>query len=121
MLTGCGGGGSTPAPQSRQESITVALSPTSGVALDANQSNSFTATVSNDGSNRGVSWTLSCPAAGSACGALAVSQTMSGGMNKYSAPASLSAAETVTITATSISDSTKSKSVSVIVNPALAL
>jgi hypothetical protein len=89
--------------------------------MDVNQTNSFTATVSNDAGNRGVNWTLTCAAGGSACGALAQSATPSGTANDYIAATSLSAAETVTITATSVSDSTKSASTSVTVNPALSL
>jgi Putative Ig domain/Galactose oxidase, central domain len=116
LLSGCGGSTSTPPPV-----ISVALSPNSAQALDVNQSDSFTATVNNDSSNQGVSWTVTCPAGAGACGAMAHAKTASGAANQYVAPASVSTTVTVTVIATSVSDATKSASVHLTVNPALAL
>jgi len=115
LLSGCGST-STPPPL-----ISVALSPNSAQALDFNQRDSFTATVNNDSSNQGISWTVTCPAGVGACGATAHAKTASGAANQYVAPASVSTAVTVTVIATSVSDATKSASVHVTVNPALAL
>ena len=115
LLSGCGGSTSTPPPV-----IFVALSPNTAQPLDVNQSDSFTATVTNDSSNQGVSWTVTCPAGMAACGAVANTKTASGAANQYVAPANVSMAVTVTVVATSVSDATKSASVHVTVNPALA-
>src|ERR1700724_677415 len=116
LLAGCGSGNSTPPP-----AITIDLSPNSAQALDVNQSVSISANVSNDSSNQGINWTVTCPAGVNACGAMAQTKTASGAPNKFAAPANVSAAETATVTATSVSDSTQSKSVRVTVNPALSL
>ncbi len=118
LLVACGCGGSYRPPP---PIISVALTPNSAPALDASQSDSFTATVSNDSSNQGVNWTVTCPAGISACGAMAQAKSTSGAANQYVAPANASAAETVTVTAASVSDATKSAFVKVTVNPALAL
>ena len=115
LLVACSGS-STPPPV-----IGVALTPSSAQALDANQTDSLMATVTNDTNNKGVSWTVTCPAGGNACGAMAQASSASGAANHYVAPANVSAAQTVTVTATSVSDGTKSASVQVTVNPALAL
>jgi len=114
--SGCGSSYTPPPPL-----IIVALTPNAAQALDANQSDPLTATVSNDSSNQGVNWTVTCPAGVSVCGAMAQAKSASGVANQYVAPTNLSAPVTLTITATSASDSTKSVSVQVTVNPALAL
>jgi hypothetical protein len=116
LLAGCGSG-SPPPPLV----ISVALTPNSAPPLDANQSDSFTATVNNDSSNQGVKWTVTCPAGVSACGTMAQAKSASGAANQYVAPANVGAPVTVTATATSVTDPTKSASVQVTVNPALAL
>ena len=77
--------------------ISVAVSPTS-VTLNANQTQQFTALVTNS-SNSAVNWTLSPAGAGS------IDQA-----GVYTAPASIPAQQTVTVTATSVTDPTKSAS-----------
>lgn len=119
LLEVCGCGGSS-APPPPPPVISVALSPSSAQALDANQSSSLTATVKNDSSNQGVNWTVACPAGVSACGTVAQAKSASGVANQYIAPANVSAAEAVTVTATSVSDASKSAFTQVTVNPALA-
>src|ERR1035437_5144200 len=79
--------------------VSVALIPGSATLAPA-QSQMFTATVANS-SNAAVTWSLS-----SAMGSISA-----GGL--YTAPASITAAQTVTVTATSVADSTKSASASV--------
>ncbi len=79
-IAGCGGGSSTPPPP-----ITIALTPNSGQVLDASQSASFSATVSNDSGNQGVSWTVKCSAGLSACGAMAQAKSTSGQANQFAA------------------------------------
>ncbi|HEY1256832.1 MAG TPA: putative Ig domain-containing protein, partial [Terracidiphilus sp.] len=62
----------------------------------------LTATVANDSSNAGVTWTA--PAIGSLSSLTVLAPT-------YTAPAATASAQTVTLTATSVADSTKSSSV----------
>jgi hypothetical protein len=80
--------------------ITVSISPTvfqigQGTAETAN----LIATVSNDSTNAGVDWSVSCGSA-SACGRFASSWTASGAVVTYIAPQSIPSGNTVTITAT---------------------
>jgi hypothetical protein len=116
FLNACGGSSTPPPP-----SLSVSLSPNAAQALDVNQSIPITASVSNDSSNQGVSWTITCPAGVNICGALAQSKTASGTQNKFTAPANASTAEIVTLTATSVSDPTKFATIQVAVNHALSL
>jgi hypothetical protein len=118
LLVDCGGGSSSLPPPA---AITVQVSANSTSGLDANQSESLTATVSDDTNNQGVNWTVTCPAGVNACGAMAQSKTLSGVANQYAAPANVSSAETVSVTATSVSDPSKSRSIQVTVNPPLSV
>jgi len=74
LLGGCGGGNASAPPPA----ITVDLSPNSAQALDVNQSESFTARVSNDSSNQDVAWTVTCPAGVNSCGAMTHIKSASG-------------------------------------------
>src|SRR6266702_5870794 len=102
LLVSCGGGNSASPPP-----LTISLTPSSAQALDASQSDSLIATVRNDSSNQGVTWTVTCPAGISACGAMAQAKSASGAANQYVAPANVIAAETVTVIAAPVGDSTK--------------
>jgi large repetitive protein len=82
------------------------------------QSDSLTATVSNDQQHKGVSWAVTCPNGVSACGAMANASSASGVADTYNAPGTVDATESFTVTATSVADSTKSASVQIDVNPA---
>lgn len=94
---------------STSPSIAVTLSPSSLQAIDQRQSVTITATVTNDSSAKGVSWSLVGPGALSSPTGLAIS---------YIAPTTaITSAEQATVTATSIADSTKRASVAVAVNP----
>jgi hypothetical protein len=106
---GCGN--STPI----KKSISVNLSPSAQMNIDQGQIYGFTASVSNDSSSQGVSWSMSGTACtGTACGTF-TSKTTSGAT--YNAPAMVASSLTVTITATSVADSTKTMSSKVVVNP----
>jgi hypothetical protein len=110
VLCGCGGGGSS------KPALSVSISPSTQVAIDQGQTLNFTASVANDSSGAGVTWSMS----GTGCTG-AVCGTFSGGTTSaatYNAPASVSAKMTVTIVATSVKDTTKSMSSTVVVNPA---
>jgi hypothetical protein len=111
-LVGCGSS-STPPPTG----ITI-QGPTNGT-IDPGDSASFTATVTNDAHNAGVTWTLTgTGCTGAACGALSNSTTT--GVT-YTAPATVTTAFTVTITVTSVADSgvTTTIMLSVPANPSI--
>jgi FG-GAP-like repeat/Putative Ig domain/FG-GAP repeat len=101
LAAGCG---SSPPPP-----ISVSLSPSSTKTIDQGQTVSVSATVANDRSSDGVSWTLNGP--GSLSGSTPSSVT-------YTAPsANITTAQQATITATSVADKTKTASLQVTVNP----
>ena len=98
-----GGCSNPPAP------ITVSLSPSSPQTIDQGLSVAITATVTNDISAKGVTWSLNGPGSLSASTGLLVS---------YKSPTtSLASAAQAMVTATSLADSTKSASLQITVNP----
>lgn len=110
---GCGGGSSAP------PAIAVAVSPSSTQTVDQGQSKAFTATVSNDSTNAGVTWSVAgTGCTGNACGTLGSASTT--GVT-YTAPSPVSANLSVTLTATSVTDATKSATVGITVVPAPAV
>ena len=113
---GCGGGGSSGPPPPPPTPITVTVSPTTPIVL-AGQMQQFTATLTNDSSMKGVTWSLSGPAcSGAACGTLSGINTTS---TTYMAPASVPSNLAVALTATSVADTTKSSQATITV-PATA-
>jgi hypothetical protein len=89
--------------------ISVSLSPSSSQAIDQGQTVVITASVTNDPSSKGVSWSLTGQ------GSLSNSATAS---VTYTSPATtLTSAQQATVTATSAADPTKSASLQVTVNP----
>jgi len=83
--------------------VTISLSSTSA-NLQLGAQAPFSATVTNDGANAGVNWTVSCPQA--ACGSVSLAQTGSGAATTYTAPSAPPAGNlAVTLTATSATDS----------------
>jgi hypothetical protein len=90
--------------------ITVAVAPlTQNVDLAAN--GTFTATVTNDSQNKGVTWTVTgagCSGTGNPCGTVAPTTSNSGIAVTYTAPSAIPSPATVTLTATSVTDATKS-------------
>lgn len=102
-LTGCGGSSSPPPPP-----ISVSLSKTAAT-VQAGATANFTANVSNDSTNSGVKWSVSCPTA--PCGTVSPSSTPSGVTTTYAAPATAPTNDVkVTLVATSVADSTKTAS-----------
>ena len=88
--------------------ISVSVSPTTTSVLSGYGTQNFTATVTNDFLNRGVTWLLSgAGCSGSSCGTLSRVTTSS---VTYTAPLNVSAPANVTLTATSIGDTSKSAS-----------
>lgn len=93
--------------------ITVSISPSSPQAIDQGQTVVIAATLTNDTSSKGVSWTLTGP------GSLSSS---TGPSVTYTSPTpSLTSAQQATVTATSVADSTKSAALQITVNPYLQI
>jgi len=107
---GCGGGSAAAPPPT----IAVAVSPSAGTVL-AGDTTQLTATVSNDSSNRGVSWKVSCSAA--SCGSVSPTSTASGSATTYTAPPPPVSDLQVTVTATSVANSQAAALATVTVNP----
>lgn len=98
--------------------ISVNLSPSSAQSVQQGQTISISASVANDTSNKGVTWSLSgAGCSGAACGSL-TNQTAAS--VTYSAPTSIPADLTVTLMATSAANLSKSASVAITV-PATAV
>jgi hypothetical protein len=87
--------------------ISLVVAPSmASVATGATQM--FAATLQNDSSNKGVSWTLSgTSCTGSACGTVSPATSASGVGVTYTAPGAIPTG-TITLTATSVADGTKS-------------
>ena len=89
--------------------ISVSLSPSSQQAVDQGQTAALTATVTNDASMKGVSWTLTGP------GSLS---NLAGPSVTYTPPTTnFTGSQQVTVKATSLADPTKSASVQITVSP----
>jgi hypothetical protein len=91
-LAACGGGSTAnvqnpPAPPASQVSITFNPAPAASIAI--NTTAPLTAVVSNDPSNAGVDWSLTCPSTGN-CGSLSALHTSSGQATSYTPPATFS-------------------------------
>jgi hypothetical protein len=71
------------------------------------------ATVTNDATNAGVNWTVTCPNAPPGCGTLTPTNTASAATTAYQSPTAVPTGGSVTITATAAADSTKSVSANV--------
>ena len=97
---------------SGSKTITITLSPASGVSLNPGATQTVTATLTNDTNNQGVTWTLSGP------GQLSSNTTTS---VVYTAPSSISTSTTATITATSIANSTITATESITLNAVLTI
>src|SRR5439155_1367436 len=91
--------------------VTVSVAPTTA-SVNVNKTQPFTATVTNDVSNKGVSWSLMQNGSNCSptCGTLSSASTSSGAPVTYTAPASMPAPAGVTIVATALTDTTKSAS-----------
>ena len=95
-----GGGGNGPNPPA----ISVSLSPAPPTSITAGATASLTAVVSNDSSNGGVTWSVTCGS--SSCGTFTPATTASGTATTYTAPANVPTGGTVNIVASSVTDGT---------------
>src|SRR2546426_719116 len=116
LLAACGGGGN---PVIAGPAISVSVAPSGVSLIPAGSTNAFTATVSNDSGNKGVTWSVSC--ASGQCGTISPTATPSGTSTTYTAPATAPASDlSVTVRATSAADTSKSDSATVTV-PAITV
>jgi hypothetical protein len=103
FIPGCSGRGA----------VTVTLTPSSTATINQGQTQSISATVANDTSNQGVTWSL-----GTSVGTLTnVTKTSV----TYVAPSVVPTTTTATVTATSVANSTATASLSITVNAVLAI
>lgn len=108
-VVACGGGlsiSSWPPP-----ATAVSVSPTTATVPTGSTAR-LTGIVSNDASNGGVVWSVSCSAA--QCGTISPARTQSGMPTIYTAPATMPANVNVTVTATTVADKSKSATASLI-------
>ena len=103
IVAGCGGGGSTSIPV---QPISVTVSPRAASVAATTQQQQFSATVSHDPNNKGVTWDVDSVSGGNA----ATGTISTAGL--YSPPA---APGNHTVAATSVSDNTKTASASIAV------
>jgi hypothetical protein len=109
MLAGCGGGTSDvqnppPPPPSK---LVVAFQPAPATSIPISTTTDFTAIVSDDPSNTGVDWSVTCQNTGN-CGSLSSLHTNSGQPTTYTPPQTLSGnSQTVDVVAFATSDHTK--------------
>jgi hypothetical protein len=99
--------------------ITISVSPTNP-GVQVSQSQNFTATVQNDSSSKGVTWSLSgAGCSGAACGVLSNASALS---VTYIAPSTAPSPANFTLTATSVADVSKSASTTITINvPAISV
>jgi hypothetical protein len=91
-------------------SVTLSSAPTS---LQTSATATLTAMVSNDSSNAGVSWTVTCGSVG-ACGSFNPTTSTGGtATTTYTAPGAVPTGNTVTVTATSVASKTASASATI--------
>jgi len=105
-VAGCNGGSSS--ASTNPPAVTIALSMPSGAKVSQGQSVTITATVSNDDSNKGVTWSMT--GAGTLSGHTPTTVT-------FTAPASVSSATSGTITATSVAQPTVTARMTIPINP----
>jgi len=115
LLSGCGSSSAnqaTPPPQA----IVVTVLPSNNVSIQVGQSQQFTATVQNDPSNRGVTWSIGtsgCTAV--LCGAIDAT-------GKFTTSAAFhSSFNNLSIVATSVADPTKTAAVGVLIKSLIAV
>jgi hypothetical protein len=110
-LAACsGGGGGSSSPPPPPPAVTVAVSPSTATARNGSIIR-LAAIVSNDASNSGVSWSVSCSVA--QCGSISPTTTPSGVATSYT-PAAIAANVNITVTATSIADKSEFSSATLI-------
>lgn len=93
--------------------ISVSINPT-GASVQADNTQSFTPTITNDSGSNTVNWVLTGPGCSStACGSISLATTASGAATVYTAPTNIPSPPSVTLTATDVTDPTKSAAVTI--------
>src|SRR5437016_4846978 len=102
--------------------IAVSVSPTTA-NVDVTKTQQFTATVTNDPSNKGVNWTLtqSGTPCSPGCGTISPVNTASGAATTYTAPSAVPSPAEVTATEIWAPDKTKSAAATMTVTPPIAV
>jgi len=111
----------------RSFSSTITVVPAIGVSVAPSTPNvtvgltqTFTATVTNDLQNKGVTWALSgTGCSGVTCGTLSTNSSASGVAITYMAPAAVPSPATVTLTAKSVTDTSRTGTATITVVPAV--
>ena len=116
-LVACGG--SSPTPPAPPAVISVSLSSGLPTSLGVSTGQQITATVTNDSTNAGVDWTVTCGS--NDCGSFSATHTASGTATTYTSPATVPTGGTVTVTATSTKNSTKTASATFTIAAAAAI
>src|SRR5262249_46301031 len=106
-LAGCGGG----SPTEVLPPVSVSVTPTSA-SVQISGTQRFVATITNDSSNGGVSWSVNGQVGGSSTAGVISADGV------YTAPSTMPAPATVTVSATSKVESTASASASVTITGA---
>ena len=115
VMSACGGGGGGGGGNYTPPALVVVISPSTQTSIDAGQTVKFTATVQNDSSGRGVTWSVSAAGVTGAAGGTISSATTTSAT--YNAPAAVAANLNVTVTATAVADASTTSSAAVVVAP----
>jgi hypothetical protein len=109
-FAGCGGGSTTNVqnpPPPTSSTVAIAFQPAPPTSVFLNGTLPVTAMVSNDPSNAGVDWSVTCQNTGN-CGLLSPVHTPSGQAATYTPPSTLAAnSQTINIAAFATADHTK--------------
>lgn len=92
VLMGCNSGNTSNIknpPPPPPAGVTIAFQSAPPTSLAINATTQVTAVVSNDSSNSGVDWVLTCQTGGTTCGTVSPSHTASGSPTTYTPPSSL--------------------------------
>lgn len=101
--------------------VGVSIAPTAAT-INVTKTQNFTATVSNDAQNKGVTWTLTgTGCSGTTCGTLSATSSVSGVAITYTAPTSVPSPAAVTLKAASVTDAARTASATITVVPAIAV
>jgi hypothetical protein len=111
-LFGCGKGSSPGA----DTNVSVALTQVPPAQIGIGAQAILIATVTNDSTNSGVTWAVSCGTA--KCGSFSPITTLSGAATTYVAPSAVPTGNTVNITAASVADTTQKVTVTVTISVA---
>ncbi|HEX6906211.1 MAG TPA: choice-of-anchor D domain-containing protein [Terriglobales bacterium] len=97
--------------------ITLSVTPASAL-IPLNASQQYTATVNNDPTNQGATWTLtqSGSTCAPACGTVLPTNTLNGTPATYTTPAAAPASAGVTLTANSVEDGSKSATTAITIS-----